>query len=135
MLGERGQQARSTSRGTRNATGLEQDRNRRSGAAAAAPGPGLSLHGRAQKDLLKLIDQRLAPRHQVIYTSHSPFMIDPDHLERVRTVIDKVGTKVSPEIFKADEDTAAPLLTAMGIEMTQTLFIGEHTLLLEGPAT
>lgn len=72
--------------------------------------PGLSLHGRAQEDLLKLIDQRLAPNHQVIYTSHSPFMIAPDHLKRVRTVIDKdrVGTKVSAEIFKADEDTAAP---------------------------
>lgn len=96
--------------------------------------PGLSLHGRAQEDLLRLIDERLAPDHQVIYTTHSPFMVDPDHLRRVRTVIDqdKVGTKVSAEIFKADEDTAAPLLTAMGIEMTQTLFVGEHTLLLEG---
>ncbi len=98
--------------------------------------PGLSLHGRAQEDLLRLIDERLAPKHQVIYTTHSPFMVSPDHLHRVRTVIDhdKVGTKVSAEIFKADEDTAFPLLTAMGIEMTQTLFIGEHTLLLEGPS-
>jgi hypothetical protein len=98
--------------------------------------PGLSLHGRAQHDLLKLIDHRLAPHHQVIYTTHSPFMVDPDHLHRVRTVIDQdqIGTKVSAEIFKADEDTAFPLLTAMGIEMTQTLFIGEHTLLLEGPS-
>jgi hypothetical protein len=59
--------------------------------------PGLSLHGRAQYDLLKLIDKRLAPRHQVIYTTHSPFMVSPDHLHRVRTVIDQdqVGTKVS----------------------------------------
>jgi hypothetical protein len=98
--------------------------------------PGLSLHGRAQEDLLRLIDERLAPKHQVIYTTHSPFMVSPDHLHRVRTVIDhdKVGTKVSAEIFKADEDTAFPLLTAMGIKMTQTLFIGEHTLLLEGPS-
>jgi len=98
--------------------------------------PGLSLHGRAQGDLLRLIDERLAPNHQVVYTTHSPFMVDPDHLQRVRTVIDqdKVGTKVSAEIFKADEATAAPLLTAMGIEMTQTLFIGKHTLLLEGPS-
>jgi ABC-type molybdenum transport system ATPase subunit/photorepair protein PhrA len=98
--------------------------------------PGLSLHGRAQHDLLKLVDKRLAPRHQVVYTTHSPFMVDPDHLHRVRTVIDQdqIGTKVSAEIFKADEDTAFPVLTAMGIEMTQTLFIGEHTLLLEGPS-
>ncbi|MFF4560659.1 AAA family ATPase [Streptomyces sp. NPDC001435] len=98
--------------------------------------PGLSLHGRAQADLLRLIDERLAPKHQVLYTTHSPFMVDPDHLQRVRTVIDmeRGGAKVSSEIFKADEDTVFPLLTAMGIEMTQTLFVGEHVLLLEGPS-
>jgi len=98
--------------------------------------PGLSLHGRAQDDLLRLIDERLAPKHQVLYTTHSPFMVSPKHFHRVRTVIDqdRVGTKVSEEIFKADEDTAFPLLTAMGIEMSQTLFVGEDTLLLEGPS-
>ncbi|MFR9753923.1 ATP-dependent nuclease [Nocardia sp. 004] len=98
--------------------------------------PGLSLHGRAQADLLRLIDQRLAPNHQVLYTTHSPFMVSADHLQRTRTVIDHddVGTKVSAEIFKADEDTAFPLYASMGIEMTQNLFIGEHTLLLEGPS-
>ncbi len=98
--------------------------------------PGLSLHGRAQEDLLRLIDERLAPKHQVLYTTHSPFMVDPENLQRVRTVIDmeRGGAKISSEIFKADEDTAFPLLAAMGIEMTQTLFVGEHTLLLEGPS-
>ncbi|MFE2753393.1 ATP-dependent endonuclease [Actinosynnema sp. NPDC059335] len=98
--------------------------------------PGLSLHGRAQEDLLKLIDKRLAPKHQVLYTTHSPFMVSPRSLHRVRTVVDhdKVGTKVSSDILKADSDTAFPLLAAMGIEMTQTLFVGENTLLLEGPS-
>jgi energy-coupling factor transporter ATP-binding protein EcfA2 len=98
--------------------------------------PGLSLHGRAQADLLDLIDKRLAPKHQVIYTTHSPFMVSPKKLQRVRTVVDqdKGGTKVSAEILKADNDTAFPLLAAMGIEMTQTLFIGEDTLLVEGPS-
>ena len=98
--------------------------------------PGLSLHARAQQDLLRLIDERLAPRYQVIYTTHSPFMVAPGQFHRVRTVIDhdKGGSKVSAEIFRADDDTVSPLLTAMGIEMTQTLFIGEHTLLLEGPS-
>lgn len=98
--------------------------------------PGLSLHARAQEDLLRLIDDRLAPRHQVLFTSHSPFMVSPDHLGRVRTVIDHdtCGTKVSADIFYADEDTAFPLLTAMGIKLTQTLFVGPHVLLLEGPS-
>ncbi|MFD3704673.1 AAA family ATPase [Nocardia sp. NPDC058658] len=96
--------------------------------------PGLSLHGVAQADLLTLIDKRLAPKHQVIYTTHSPFMVSPKHLDRVRTVVDheKGGTRVSSDILKADADTAFPLLAAMGIELTQTLFIGENTLLVEG---
>jgi len=98
--------------------------------------PGLSLHGRAQEDLLDLIDKRLAEKHQVLYTTHSPFMVSPKQLQRVRTVIDqdRVGTRVSAEIFKADTDTAFPLLTAMGVELTQTLFVAEDTLLLEGPS-
>ena len=37
--------------------------------------PGLPLHGRAQQDLIRYINERLRPEHQVIYTSHSPFMI------------------------------------------------------------
>jgi hypothetical protein len=55
---------------------------------------------------------------------------------RVRTVIDQdgEGTKVSAEIFQADEDTAFPLVTAMGVELTDTLVVGEYTLLLEGPS-
>jgi hypothetical protein len=63
-------------------------------------------------------------------------MVTPGQFDRVRTVIDhdRGGSKVSAEIFQADDDTVSPLLAAMGIEMTQTLFIGEHTLLLEGPS-
>lgn len=38
--------------------------------------PGLSLHASAQSDLLRFIDEKLAPEYQVIYTTHSPFMID-----------------------------------------------------------
>ena len=34
--------------------------------------PGLSLHGRAQGDLLRYIKEKLLPKYQVIYTTHSP---------------------------------------------------------------
>lgn len=53
--------------------------------------PGLSLHARAQADLLRYIDEKLKPYYQVIYTTHSPFMIDPDNLISVRTVEDVVA--------------------------------------------
>ena len=38
--------------------------------------PGLSLHAKAQDDLLRYFDEELSPHHQLIYTTHSPFMVD-----------------------------------------------------------
>ncbi|MGH7711366.1 MAG: ATP-dependent nuclease, partial [Gemmatimonadaceae bacterium] len=51
--------------------------------------PGLSLHARAQKDLLDAIDTHLSPVRQVIYTTHSPFMVRIEALDRVRIVEDR----------------------------------------------
>ena len=106
--------------------------------------PGLSLHGKAQGDLLRFIDQKLAPSHQVIYSTHSPFMVPGDKLERVRIVEDQVdetarrrtscGTKVSRDVLMVEADTLFPLQGALGYEATQALFVGEHTLLVEGPS-
>ena len=102
--------------------------------------PGLTLHGKAQADLLRYINDKLKPYHQVIYTTHSPFMIDPDNFVGIRTVEDVIsegafqGTKVGDRVFSTDADTIFPLQAALGYEITQTLFIGKHTLLVEGPS-
>jgi len=102
--------------------------------------PGLALHAKAQADLLRYINQRLKGKYQVIYTTHSPFMIDPENLMSVRTVEDKLGpsnevegTKVGDAVLSADKDTLMPLMGALGIEITQTLFVGPHTIIVEGP--
>jgi predicted ATPase len=99
--------------------------------------PGLGLHARAQKDFLRFIDERLAPRCQVIFTTHSPFMVQPDHLERVRLVEDKgqeVGSVISADIMSTDKDTLFPLQGALGYDLVQHLLIGPHNLLVEGPS-
>ncbi len=102
--------------------------------------PGLSLHARAQGDLLRYINEKLRPQYQVIYTTHSPFMVDPDSLLRVRTVEDVVvdeevqGTKVGDKVLSTDADTVFPLQAALGYDITQTLFVGKHILLVEGPS-
>ncbi|GHF83051.1 hypothetical protein FHX82_006516 [Amycolatopsis bartoniae] len=98
--------------------------------------PGLNLHAKAQADLLRYIDEQLAPHHQVIYSTHSLFMIQPTKLERCRTVedINNDGTKISQDIWKARPETVFPLLGALGVDMTQTLVIGPHQLLVEGPS-
>lgn len=108
--------------------------------------PGLSLHARAQGDLLKYINEQLRPQYQVVYTTHSPFMVDADNLLAARTVEDVVikdkktgdetllGTKVGEDVLSTDPDTVSPLQRALDYELTQTLFIGRHTLLAEGPS-
>ena len=107
--------------------------------------PGLSLHGTAQGDLLQYIEEELKPQHQVIYTTHSPFMVDPQHFERIRIVQDKGndyesatpdedGTKVFSDVLEATSETLFPLQGALGYEIHQTLFVGPNMLVVEGPS-
>jgi predicted ATP-dependent endonuclease of OLD family len=98
--------------------------------------PGLGLHAAAQEDLLKFIDEKLAPSHQVIYTTHSPFMVQASKLHRARTVedVDEEGTKVRDDFTGTSADTVFPLQAAMGYELARTLQIGPDTLLVDGPA-
>ncbi|MFC3301017.1 AAA family ATPase [Arthrobacter agilis] len=97
--------------------------------------PGLNLHATAQADLLRFIDERLAPSHQVLFSTHSPFMINAHKFGRVRTVVDdeQKGTIVSADVLRADAETAFPLHATLGIELSQTLFVGPNVLLVEGP--
>ena len=98
--------------------------------------PGLALHATAQGDFLRFIDDELAQTHQVIYTTHSPFLVKPDRFDRVRTVqdVDGKGTQVSADVFRTDSETVFPLQTALGYELAQTLFVGPDCLLVEGPS-
>jgi hypothetical protein len=98
--------------------------------------PALSLHATAQGDFLDFIDQRLATKHQVIYSTHSPFMVDPTKFDRVRTVedTDEHGTRVTRDVLTTSRDTVFPLQAALGYDLAQTLFIGADNLLVEGPA-
>lgn len=47
--------------------------------------PGHSLHPLAQRDLSTFFDG-LAATNQIVYTTHSPFLVDADRLERARKV-------------------------------------------------
>ena len=107
--------------------------------------PGLSLHARAQEDLLHYFEEELQPHHQLIYTTHSPFMVDPQRLDRIRIVQDlslepdaddlpeeEQGTKVTTEILEATPDSLFPLQGALGYDIYQALFIGPNNLVVEG---
>ena len=96
--------------------------------------PGLHLHGQAQQDFLKSITQRFAKYHQIIYTTHSPFMIDPTNLQRVFTVEkdNKNGTNICSDVLSKDPKTLFPLQGALGYDVVQSMFIGPNCLIVEG---
>lgn len=98
--------------------------------------PGLSLHASAQKDLLRFIDVELSTKYQVLYTTHSPFMIDSLKLNEVRTVYDqsdsKHGSIISDALEEKDSDTLFPLQAALGYSIAQNLYISPKNLLVEG---
>jgi len=97
--------------------------------------PAMSLHGLAQRDFLKYVDS-LAERHQVIYTTHSPFMVHTDRIERVRVVEDIVpsGTTITSNVGGSGQRALFPLQAALGYTIAQNLFISERNLVVEGPS-
>ena len=98
--------------------------------------PGLNLHALAQNDFLRFIDERLAPKHQVVYTTHSPFMINLNHLDRIRTVqdVDDKGTVISSDALSNDQDTVFPLQVALGHNLAHMLFLAPHCLMVNSAA-
>lgn len=97
--------------------------------------PALGLHAKAQADFLRFIEERLSKRCQVIYTTHSPFMVQSNKLERVRTVEDLgrvEGAKISQDVLTKDPDTLFPLQGALGYDLVQNLFINTNNLIVEG---
>lgn len=97
--------------------------------------PALTLHGKAQADFLRFINKRLAPASPVIYTTHSPFMVEADRLDRVRIIEDHgppLGATSTTDVLAADADSLFPLQAALGYDIAQNLFVGPHNLVVEG---
>ena len=97
--------------------------------------PGLNLHALAQADFLAYI-RDLSKQHQIIYSTHSPFMVDGARLDEVRVVEDKPkdGTKVTGELAGSSDESLFPLQAALGYSIAQNLFIAKKNVLVEGPA-
>ena len=96
--------------------------------------PGLNLHAKAQNDLLNFLAD-LSNDYQIIFTTHSPFMIETDKLNRVRTVFEQQdGTLISDSVQEKDPNTLFPLQAALGYDLAQNLFVSKKNLLVEGIA-
>ncbi len=92
--------------------------------------PGLSLHARAQEDVLKVFED-IKEDIQIIYSTHSPHLINLNKLYRLlavqRAVEDDFRSETvifSPKSLNdASTDTLSPIYTLMGTKMSDHQFV------------
>lgn len=83
--------------------------------------PGLSLHARAQEDVLKVFED-IKGKIQIIYTTHSPHLIDNNKLYRIIAVQrsgrkdDRSETVIfdAAHLHAANSDTLSPVSSILG---------------------
>lgn len=101
---------------------------------------GLSLHPLAQRDLSDFF-KNLSKTNQIIYTTHSPFLVDHDNLDRVHVVYvnDQGATEVSKNLRAGDANPAQSrsiyaVHAALGLSVSDVILQGCKPIIVEGPA-
>ena len=95
--------------------------------------PGQSLHALKQAEFIETIT-KLSDNNQTLYTTHSPFLVGSNELDKVRVVEmpDRtVGTKVNVSLTASDSGAMLPLQEALGYDLAQSLFFHKKTLFLK----
>jgi len=100
--------------------------------------PGLYLHAIAQQDILRSLESA-AKEAPCLFSTHSPYLIEPDKLERLRLVLKSEvgGSMIENKIHKvADKETLRPILTAIGLELNSGIAHLNHidNVVVEGPS-
>ncbi len=100
--------------------------------------PGLSLHPLAQRDLSAFFDN-LSGTNAIIYTAHSPFLVDADRIDRARKVyVAGDGTTKATSNLRHDEEegqqsgAAYAVHSALGLSVAESLLIGCQPVVVEG---
>lgn len=101
--------------------------------------PDAYLSSQAQQDLLKIFEAYASPQDerrptQVVYVTHSPFLIDKNHAERIRVLDKGVSDEGTRVVKDAARNHYEPLRSAFGTYTGEATFIGNSNLMVEGLA-
>jgi energy-coupling factor transporter ATP-binding protein EcfA2 len=91
--------------------------------------PGVLLHPKGQKDLLAVFEQ-LAGETQIVYATHSLFMLNQNYPERHRLISkNRESTIVDTKPYRANWKYA---VDALGVRLTANILFSPNILLVEG---
>ncbi len=105
--------------------------------------PGLSLHARAQEDVLKVFED-LKENMQIIYSTHSPHLIDSNKIYRLLAVqradVDDMYSETllfdAKTLNQASTDTLSPIYSLMGTRLNDQQFIqAKNNIIVEDIST
>lgn len=99
--------------------------------------PGLYLHSKAQSDMIAVFEE-LAIKNQIIYSTHSPYLIDTTKLNRLKLILNtkKHGTtieKITSVKINNQKDALKPIIDALGLEVASPFSVAiKDNVILEG---
>ena len=97
--------------------------------------PGMQFHGTAQQKMVEFL-HKMSDDNQLLYTTHSAFMLDADHLESIKIVTENAddfgSARVSDNTWPNDNDALFPLQAGLGYKLAQTLFYSKYQVVVEG---
>ena len=101
--------------------------------------PDQHLHIKAQEDILKLINRLSNQGDQILYATHSPYLIQIDSLNRIKLVLnaETEGTKIeSITTSRVDtaykQDALQPIVKAIGFGVSEFSSLNKKNVILEG---
>lgn len=103
--------------------------------------PGLYLHLKAHEDILSLFKRLNSNGHQIVYSTHSPTLIDLDSLDNIGLVLNSKAKGTTVEGLTSasfgsptKKDALQPIANAMGLEPIKefTVFGSKKSVIVEG---
>jgi predicted ATP-dependent endonuclease of OLD family len=99
--------------------------------------PGLFLHAKAQQDMMDVFAE-LSEKHKIIYSTHSPYLINTNYLNRIRLVLntEAAGTtieKITTIKIKDQKEALKPVIDAIGLDLADAFSpVSKKNVILEG---
>lgn len=102
--------------------------------------PGLHLHIKANNDLLKIFHNLTRKGHQIVYSTHSPSLIETDKLYNIGLVVNTLSSGTTVEGLTTSKinsenkrEALQPIAEAMGMEpLKEFSVLKKRNVLLEG---
>ena len=103
--------------------------------------PAIHMHVNAQREVLELFNSLAMGSRYLLYTTHSPYMIDMDHMENVKAVIKENGVANIVDVHcscgsAGAQDSWTPVCEALGVSLRYNVgpCSSKLNLICEGPS-